>query len=229
MKLSKIIKTSLLLSLFFSLLLLLGIFSFETLKADSGTTIKLDYVAGMDASGNATGTANVQVNTQVIKGNYLYTGGAGNATACSQVAGNAEGCELKVFDISDPENPVYVAGRDTSGNATGTDNVNIITLTIKDDYLFVGRNGKYSTPCSQTPGLDFGCELQVYDISSSTNPVYVAGRDADGSATGNIALVDILSLTTHGGYLFVGKSFNTTSCSQSEGMAEGSVNYKFMI
>jgi len=178
---------------------------------------------GRDSSGNSTGEEGslASVNVQVTNGHYLYIGKEGRGgVACSQNVGEAVGCELQVYDISDPTDPVYVAGRDTDGSATGINGVGSIrTLAIKDDYLFVGKTPNGAT-CSQTAGSAGGCELMVFDISSSTNPVYVAGRDASGSAAGATSFV-INNLVIYGDYLFVGKTGNNTACSQTAGSAQG--------
>ena len=91
----------------------------------------IEYLAGRDASGDAAGALGGRTYSLAIKGDFLYTGGQLITTACSQTAGSALGCELKVFDISDPTNPIYVAGRDDSGDASGTDAENVNALTIK--------------------------------------------------------------------------------------------------
>src|SRR3989344_2374452 len=191
----------------------------ELMVFDISTPTNPIYVAGRDSSGSSTGTGNQAIYSLVTAGNYLYVGKLNNSTACSQTAGSASGCELMVFDISSSTNPVYVAGRDASGNADGTGSLAVRFLAVSGNYLYVGK-GASATACSQTAGSAIGCELMVFDVSSSTNPVYVAGRDASGSSTGTGSLT-IYSLTTAGNYLYLGKDANATACSQTAGSALG--------
>lgn len=93
------------------------------------------------------------------------------------------GCELMVFDISSTTNPVYVAGRDASGNATGTISQTMFEAVRVGNKLFIGKASD-DTICSQIAGSAVGCELNVYDISSTTNPVYVQGYDTLGTRLG---------------------------------------------
>jgi hypothetical protein len=192
----------------------------ELMVFDISSSTNPTYVAGRDSGGSATGTALVSISGTFVNGNYLYVGKAASPTACSQAIGSATGCELMIFDISSSTNPTYVAGRDSSGSAAGTSSIAINNaLTVSGNYLYVG-NGTSPTACSQTAGSASGCELQVYDISSSTNPTYVAGRDSSGSATGTASIINSV-LTVSGNYLYVGKGANSTACSQSVGSATG--------
>ncbi len=191
----------------------------ELMVFDISSTTNPIYVAGRDASGDSTGTGSAITYSLTTSGNYLYLGKWGDATACSQTAGSAMGCELMVFDISSTTNPIYVAGRDASGDSTGTGNSEIRSLTISGSNLYVGR-GSNTTACSQTAGSAIGCELMVFDISSTTNPIYVAGRDASGDSTGTGSRASI-SLTTSGSNLYVGKDADATACSQTAGSAIG--------
>ncbi|MFZ2252682.1 MAG: hypothetical protein WAW13_00740 [Minisyncoccia bacterium] len=193
----------------------------NTLTMDAITAEVAQYLAGRDASGNSTGTGWMGIRSVVTSGMYLYVGKYAGSPACSQTAGSAIGCELMVFDISSPTNPVYVAGRDVSGNSTGTGAVNINSLTIVGTTLYVVKGGD-ATACSQTAGSAIGCELMVFDISSPTNPVYVAGRDVSGNSTGTGTLYDgINSLTAIGTTLYAGKYGDATACSQTAGSAIG--------
>src|SRR3989344_3824011 len=155
----------------------------ELMVFDISSSTNPTYVVGRDASGSAAGTGSLAQNVLLVSGDYLYVGNYGSATACSQVAGSAIGCELQVYDISSSTNPIYRAGRDSSGSAAGTSVVNVDVLVLSGNYLYVGKHAN-ATACSQTAGSAIGCELQVYDISSSTNPIYRAGRDSSGSAAG---------------------------------------------
>src|SRR3989338_3000069 len=191
-----------------------------SLYAEGNGQVALNYQTGRDSSGTATGASSVPIYSSVVSGSYLYVGKGSNATACSQTAGSADGCELMVYNISSSTNPIYVAGRDASGSAAGTaNNPNILSLAISGNYLYVVKSLD-STACSQTAGSAIGCELMVFDISSSTNPVYVAGRDASGSSAGTSAAA-VYSLTIFGNYLYVGKDASATACSQTAGSAIG--------
>ncbi len=192
----------------------------ELMVFDISSTTNPVYVAGRDANGSATNTTAVGMLDVVVSGDYLYVAKDGNATACSQAAGSALGCELMVFDISSTTNPVYVAGRDADGSAAGTTVAEEMrSLTVMGNYLYVAKAAG-STACSQAAGSASGCELMVFDISSSTNPVYVAGRDANGSAT-NTTAVDMRDVAVSGDYLYVAKVGNATACSQTAGSAVG--------
>src|SRR3989338_8083524 len=191
----------------------------EIMVFDISSSTNPVYVAGRDASGSAAGTGSVVAHSIVVSGNKLYVAKSSSATACSQTAGSADGCELMVFDISSSTNPIYVAGRDASGSEAGTGSISVRSLTTSGNYLYVGKNNS-ATACSQTAGSAIGCELMVFDISSSTNPIYAAGRDTSGSAAGTGSSVAV-SLTTSGNYLYVGKSNDATACSQTAGSAIG--------
>ncbi|MCU0678065.1 MAG: hypothetical protein MUF19_00555 [Candidatus Pacebacteria bacterium] len=189
----------------------------ELLVFNIASTTNPIFVAGRDSSGSAAGTSTVAMRTAVVSGNFLYIGKEGDATTCSQIAGQARGCELMVFDISSTTNPVYVAGRDRSGLAAGTADIGIvITLNVKGNALYVTQTG--SGNCSQTASLTNICDLAVYDISSSTNPTYIAGRNIDGSATGSAS--GVMYATVAGDVLYVGvSSLSAAPCSQTAGSA----------
>jgi len=171
------------------------------------------YVAGRDSDGSNGGNTSSYIFSLTSKGDYLFVGKDGNFTSCSQTPGLAQGCEIQVYDISDPANPIYVAGRDSDGSNDGETSIRISSITIKDNYLFLG-SWPYTIACSQTPGLAQGCEIKVYDISSSTNPVYIAGRDVDGSEDGvNSGTVNSLFIKDN--HLFVGKDSGSYPCDPS--------------
>ncbi len=180
------------------------------------------YVAGRDTQGSDDGSSGANYQAAVVDGNYLYVGRYDSYTTCSQTPGSAEGCELQVYDISDPTDPTFVAGRDSNGSASGAEGQEILSLTVSGDYLYVGMYGGYVN-CSQTPGSAHGCELLVYDISDPTDPTFVAGRDIDGSATGDVNESSIRSLIVSGNYLYAGTDAidGADTCSQTPGSAEG--------
>ncbi|MCB9810515.1 MAG: hypothetical protein H6779_01545 [Candidatus Nomurabacteria bacterium] len=187
---------------------------------DISSSTNITYVAGRDTAGDNTGGAgNDSVYALAISGDYMYVGKSGNATACSQTAGSADGCELMVYDISSTTNPIYVAGRDVDGSSTGTTALDIRSLAISGSSLYIGK-GFDTTACSQTAGSAIGCELMVYDISSTTNPIYVAGQDVTGDSTGTGG-ENIDSIAIRGNYLYIGKTQDPTACSQTAGSAIG--------
>ena len=191
----------------------------ELMVFDISTPTSPTYVAGRDASGDSTGVSGLTFWTVINSGNYIYLGKAAGASACSQVAGSADGCELMVFDVSTPTSPTYVAGRDSSGDSTGTTIVIIQEISISGNYAYVGKGGD-ATACSQTAGSAIGCELMVFDISTPTSPTYVAGRDAGGAAAGGEA-VAINTIEASGNYVYVGKAGDNVipQCSQVAGSA----------
>jgi len=191
----------------------------ELMVFDISSSTNPVYTKGLDVSGNTTGTGSLYIYSMAVSGSTLYIGKAANATACSQVAGSAIGCELMVFDISSSTNPVYTKGLDASGDNTGTGSSLINSMTLSGTSLYIGKAGS-ATACSQTPGSAIGCELMVFDISSSTNPIYTKGVDASGDNTGTGSSL-IYSVTFSGNKLYIGKSGNGTACSQTPGSAIG--------
>src|SRR5690606_25008580 len=116
-----------------------------------------------------------------IAGDYAYTMWWSDNTECSQTPGSAIGCELKVWDITDPAEPTYVAGGDASGSTNaGTGALIALSGHVSGEYLYTAWNLAGAT-CSQTPGSALGCELKVWDISDPTQLSYVGGADASGA------------------------------------------------
>ncbi len=179
------------------------------------------YQGGADASGSTnTGTTSLSFQDFAVSGQYAFVASGGNATACSQAAGSAVGCEIKVFNISNPAAPAYVGGVDANGSTTGATNRTTLSATISGRYLYVTFTGN-ATACSQTVGSAGGCELEIFDISNPAAPAYVGGADASGSAntgTGNVNFTDI---TISGSYAYIASASNNTACSQTVGSAIG--------
>src|SRR5690606_22078080 len=100
--------------------------------------------------------------------------------------------------------PVYVAGRDSDGSADGVTSYSLNSLTIKNNYLFVGKKGS-STPCSQIPGSALGCELQVYSFATflnhSTTFNIKTNSQSGYSATLNFSSTTALQRTNGEGYI----------------------------
>jgi hypothetical protein len=181
-------------------------------QIESGS--QLSFLSAQDAAGGVGTTSSIQIEAVAFDGAMLYVGKAGSATPCSQTSGSAAGCELLVFDVSSSTNPIFIAGRDASGNATGTANATVNDLLVIGDYLYIAKAGD-STNCTNTVGSANGCELQVYDISSSTNPVYSGGRDQRGGNNGNSSdngSSQLNALAVVGSYLFVGGAAAVGTC-----------------
>lgn len=182
------------------------------------------YMGGGDISGSTnSGTGSKNARAVVVSGNYAYLVGDGNATACSATPGSAIGCELQVWDISNPANPTYVAGGDAGGDTNAdTDNASFVGLAIDGNNLAIASNGS-ATTCSNTDGSGIGCEYQFWDITTPTAPEYLAGRDitaaAAGSGTGNVSAagVTFINSTT---VAFVSLNSGTT-CSSTAGSGIG--------
>ncbi len=191
----------------------------ELLVFDVSSSTNPIFVAGRDADGSGSGSDSIAIKDMVVYEDNLYVGKLDDTTACSQTAGSAIGCELMVFNISSSTNPVYVAGRDSGGDNSGTDEVGINSLAVKDSYLYVGKFGS-TIACSQTAGSAPGCELMVFDISSTTNPTYVAGRDSGGDSSGTDSQT-VYEMVVFGDTIYIGKQNNATACSQTAGSAEG--------
>lgn len=147
-------------------------------------------------------------------GKYIYIAKVGNATACNSGAGNAIGCELQIYDATNPASPTYMGGVDSSGTLnSGTDNLAFNGLAISGHYLYIVKSGSV-TNCN-TVGNHTGCELQVYDISNPVSPVYVGGADASGATNSGIINVNFNGISISGNYAFIATSNNVTACSST--------------
>jgi hypothetical protein len=112
------------------------------------------------------------------------------------------GCELLVYDVSSTTNPVYLTGQ--RAGSTGSSR-SIFSLEIHESTLFAGTEG-FTGQCVPSTGV--GCELFVYDVSSTTNLVYQTGAEAGSTAAGN----RIISLLYEDGVLYVGRFTNGVMC-----------------
>ena len=144
-----------------------------------------------------------------IQGNYIYiTQGSGDSGVCSSAS--RDGCEFKIYDISNPVNPRYVGGAD-SGTGAGIEG--LWGITVQGNYAYVGMSSDDSGnngTCSATNNT--GCELQKYDISDPTNPRYVAGADTTNAGTGTGG-IDVIMVQDH--YVYAGKTTNTGTCNST--------------
>ena len=199
-----------------------GIYSKGDITVNSGNISQdsngyAEFLSGVDASGtvgSGTGAGTV-VGIQVV-GNYMYVIKGGVATNCS----SAIGCELQIYDITDPKNPVYLGGADASGSTnSGTSAVAFNAFKVVGRYLYTVQ-GSSSSTCSATPGSAEGCEFKGFDRTDPSAPAYIGGADASGSTnsgTGSQSFWGIMS----GNYAFITAYQNSTTCSATRGSAIG--------
>jgi hypothetical protein len=137
---------------------------------DISTPTSPTYVAGRDVSGSTNGTGSIAGLYIFIANGYAFTTWNASSATCSQSAGSATGCELKVWDLSTPSSPAYVGGGDASGSTnTGSGSAAFRSLFVTDNYLFVaGANS--ATVCSPSAGSAIGCELKVWQINEPPPP-----------------------------------------------------------
>jgi hypothetical protein len=181
------------------------------------------YMGGADADGTTNGGTSSGQSFRSIQvvGNYAYVGSTGSTTACTASAGAGNGCELKVFDISNPAVPTYVGGADGSGSTnSGTTFGGIFSLVVSGNYLYAGMAGSNGT-CSSTPGSALGCEFEVYDISTPASPTYVGGADDDGTTNGGSGLNASFGVSVVGSYAYVIFGNSSGTCSSTPGSAVG--------
>jgi hypothetical protein len=160
----------------------------------TGATFK----SGIDASGSVnSGFDQKTINDTFVAGRYAYTASGGSTTACSQSV-SAIGCELKVFDVADPQNPVYVGGADAGGSTnSNTFGRAFNAVKVIGRYAYVAASGSAAT-CSSTAGSANGCDLMVFDISNPSAPTYIGGADADGTTNGGSSSIDFNDLAING-------------------------------
>jgi ribosomal protein L31 len=168
----------------------------ELMVFDISSTTNPVYVGGQDST---TGIGADAFNTVIATGSIVYVGKVGNGGTCSNTV--RTGCELMVFDISSTTNPVYVAGQELTTGANGANE-----LLVLNRAVYVTKNGNNGT-CG-APTFRSGCELMVFDISSTTNPVFVRGLDSS-SGSGN---TDMRSIVSSGAVLYVSKDGNGGAC-----------------
>lgn len=167
---------------------------------DSSNPASPAFVGGADNGGVTTGAI-------VVSGRYAYIGKSPNATACSSAVGT--GCELSIFDISNPANPTYVGGADSLNSGVGVGET-FYTVSVSGRYAYIGKGGNNGT-CSAT--TRDGCELQIYDISNPTNPLYVNGVDSNNATgTGNSSMFFVAA---SGRYVYIGRQAAGGTCSSS--------------
>jgi hypothetical protein len=138
-------------------------------------------IAGADAGGSTTGTMNVGATTVTVQGNYAYMGFAGNTGACSATAGNTNGCEFKIFDISSTTNPVYMGGGDIGGT-TNSGTVGVLTavneIVVYGNFAYIALDNT-GVGCQVGVNVN-GCAMQVWNISNPAAPTFVTAIHANG-------------------------------------------------
>jgi hypothetical protein len=151
------------------------------------------YVGGAD---NNTGGNDLSV---AVAGKYAYIGRSSSGSTCSPTV--RDGCEVQVYDISNPANPAYIGGGDT-----GT---NVLSLAVSGHYLYVGLNSNGGTCTS--PGTLTGCEFQVWNIANPAAPTAISGADMLNAGTGSVEGVNTIAIS--GSYVYLGKKGNAGTCS----------------
>ncbi|MCC6582045.1 MAG: hypothetical protein IT440_16560, partial [Phycisphaeraceae bacterium] len=165
----------------------------------SQTPTNPTFLGGVDHGGTTEATIAV-----ATAGRYAYLGKGPNAGTCSSSV--STGCELQIYDVSNPASPAYVGGFDAKGTILG------IRIVGRYAYLGMSTNG---SSCGL--GINFfenaGCEFQIVDISNPSSPAFTGGFDTVG--TGNTGTV--VDLEISGGYAYVYRSAdsNAATCSTS--------------
>jgi hypothetical protein len=128
-----------------------------------------------------------------VSGKYAYVGKSTDAGTCSGTT--VTGCELSIYDISNPSTPAAMGGIDTSDE-------DVYAAVVVGKYAYVGKTSNAGS-CS---GVTLtGCEFSIFDISNPSAPVAVGGIDT--------ADEDVLSIYISGKYAYVGKELNAGTCS----------------
>ena len=151
---------------------------------DVGTSGCPRYVGGL-SNGDANATSQV-----VVSGRYAYFGGVSQGGTCAPPG--SLGCEFYIADISSSTNPVMLGGVDL-GVA-----VNDVAVSGRYAYLVTDSNTGF---CSAT--TTDGCDFLVYDVTTSSQPMYVGGAEMAGTTNG---------ITISGRFGYLGKSLDNSSC-----------------
>lgn len=171
------------------------------------------FETGVDTSGaTLSGAATATVRSMYIKDTYLYAISSLQSIDCSN--SNKAGCDIQIYDISDPSTIEFVVGIDISGNVnSGNVGVYVYGIDGEGDYIYVSHSGSSAVACGNVSNK-VGCEVQIYDISDPTNPVYASGVDASGAANSGSAVNTMGSVYAHpDGYFYAfASSGNTTDC-----------------
>ncbi len=182
----------------------------------------LSYIGGADANGTTNGgSGNIAANDVAVSGHYEYTVNSGSTAACTATPGNATGCELKVFDITNPEAPTYIGGADSNGFTNSGNGVqDMLSIAISGHYAFIALSASNQS-CFATANSTNGCELKIFDISNPATPTYVAGVDASGTVGSGTGSLTFNSISISGSNAYVASNGNGAACSQTVGQAIG--------
>ena len=101
-----------------------------------------------------------------------------------------------VFSVSSTTSPIYKLGRDISGSSNGTSNVSINKLLATGNNLYLGKSAD-STACSQTAGSAQGCELMVFDISSTLSGTMTVNSDFNNLTVSGAAVMSSNASTSN--------------------------------
>ena len=104
----------------------------------------------------------IQANSVYVSGKYAYVTQSTNAGTCS--GSTVTGCELAIFDISNPASPTGVRGSNIA--------LDTWTSGLAGKYLYTGSSAVGGT-CSGATVT--GCELRIFDVSDPVNAVTVVG------------------------------------------------------
>jgi len=162
-----------------------GKYAYIGLTSDAGAGEDFQiYDISNPASPTHIGGVNItnSVYSIYISGKYAYIGNEWVGGTCS--GATIDGCELRIYDISNPASPTAVGGINVE-QAT-------YSVYISGKYVFAGTGVKAGT-CSGTTLT--GCEFRIYDISNPASPAAVSGLDFG---------VDVNSVFLSGKYVYVG-------------------------
>lgn len=149
----------------------------EVLIVDISTRAAPVIIGGID-----TGAA---VNDLKTNGsNILYVGNSGVAGTCSNT--DSTGCEIRVYDVSNPAAPAYLTGFATSGT---------FRILVAGAYVIQGMSNTSGT-CNTT--VLTGCEIAIYGQTSSTTLDYINGLDFGNRSVNGIAVKGSLLYVAHG-------------------------------
>lgn len=152
------------------------------------TSSTLNYLNGIDV-----GTT---VNAVLLTNSFLYVGINANTGFCSSTTSN--GCEVQIYDISNPALPIYVGGIDSATTVNG--------LALLGGNLLIAKSFSATACAATTPS---GCELQMYNVTNPAIPAFVSGGNDSGA--GNYT-----ALTVSGPRVYVVKSANAGTCSTTD-------------
>jgi hypothetical protein len=105
-----------------------------------------------------------QVNEIQIVGNYAYVAKTVTGATCSGTT--LDGCEIAIYDVTDPSDPIPLGGYDAGNSA--------LDLKVSGQYLYFGQSSNVGT-CSGATIT--GCEFAILDISDKSTPTAVGGYD----------------------------------------------------